>query len=261
MGLAIGNQTITFGANLPAVTVPALLLAGKLDTKTSPYMVSEAALSMLGTRNDNKQVVLIDNANHRHFDSGLCAQTQSSGAIAAANPRAILDLQTVNTILTFQNSGVAMDYCGIATFTSPTDITSLVEQLTRPVNGGPGSGFIVTASSVPTTGLTSDAVKDEVVTRAVAFFGIAPATIATVPTVATVMLTGVHRFARLKSEGAPKPEVKQQVEAELSSVVKTVEPVRPGGRRCPSLGEFFGSQCLPLRFCCWPATPQGKQAR
>jgi hypothetical protein len=64
-----------------------------------------------------------------------------------------------------------MDLCGIETFTSPTDITSLVEQLTRPPNGGIGSGFKVTPANVPTTGLTSDAVKDEVIGLAVSFFG------------------------------------------------------------------------------------------
>ena len=165
MGLAIGGTTSgTFGANVQDVTVPALIVAGTLD-KASPASISEAAFNMLGTPPTEKAFVLIPNAKHRHFVSGACAQTQSSGAIAQANTRAILDLQTFSSLVTFPPpaTGDAMDICGFDTFTSPTDITSLVEQLTRPPNGGIGSGFIVTPSNVPTTGLTSDAVKDEVI--------------------------------------------------------------------------------------------------
>jgi predicted dienelactone hydrolase len=162
MGLAIGGPNVTLAVDLAKVSVPALLVAGELDTITSPDMLSKAALSKLGTSDNNKQFVLIQNANHRHFDSGLCAQTQSSGAIAESNPGAILDLQTVTNVLTFPNSGVAMDFCGYDTFTMPSDITSLVFSLT---------GFSVTPTNVPRTGLDSNTVKDQVVQRAVAFFG------------------------------------------------------------------------------------------
>ena len=54
-----------------------------------------------------------------------------------------------------------MDFCGYDTFTNPTDIRDLVASLT---------GFNVTQDNVPTTGLTSDEVKEEVIQRAVAFF-------------------------------------------------------------------------------------------
>jgi predicted dienelactone hydrolase len=159
MGLAIGVAPITFGANIQNITVPALLVAGTLDT-TAPPAISQAAFDMLAST--EKHFVLIENAKHRHFDSGLCAQTQSSGAIAAASPRAILDLNTFRTIVTFPSSGIAMDYCGFETFTNPSDIRPLVASLT---------GFNVTPDNVPTTGLDSTEVKEEVTELAVAFFG------------------------------------------------------------------------------------------
>ena len=150
MGLAIGAAPVTFGANIQDITVPALLVAGTLDT-TAPPAISQAAFDMLAST--DKHFVLIENAKHRHFDSGLCAQTQSSGAIAAASPRAILDLQTFGSLVTFPSSGVPMDFCGFETFTNPSDIRSLVFSLT---------GFTVTPDSVPTTGLDSSEVKEEV---------------------------------------------------------------------------------------------------
>ena len=56
-----------------------------------------------------------------------------------------------------------MDYCGVSTFTTPQPgIESLVTSLT---------GFDFANTAVPTTGLTSDIVKEQVVNLAVAFFG------------------------------------------------------------------------------------------
>jgi predicted dienelactone hydrolase len=162
MGLAIGAPSITFGANVQDVTVPALLLAGTLDT-TAPATISQAAFAMLGSA--QKWIVLIDNAKHRHFDSGLCAQTQSSGAIAPAKPGAILDLnlQTLSTLVTFPSSGVPMDFCSFDTFKNlTTDIRPLVAALT---------GFTVTPGNVPTTGLDSSQVKEQVIQLAAMFFG------------------------------------------------------------------------------------------
>jgi predicted dienelactone hydrolase len=160
MGLAIGARNITFAADVKDVTVPTLLVAGSAD-RTAPASISNEAFNMIPASTDNA-FILITNAEHRHFDSGLCAQTQSSGAIAESNPGAILDLQTVNTLVTFPNSGVAMDFCGYDTFTMPSDITSLVFSLT---------GFSVTPTNVPTTGLDSNTVKDKVVGLARDFFG------------------------------------------------------------------------------------------
>jgi len=56
-----------------------------------------------------------------------------------------------------------MDYCDVSTFTTPQPgIESLVTSLT---------GFDFANTVVPTTGLTSDIVKEQVVNLAVAFFG------------------------------------------------------------------------------------------
>ena len=51
-----------------------------------------------------------------------------------------------------------MDFCEFDTFTDPSDITPLVFSLT---------GFSVTPDNVPTTGLTSDEVKGQVIKLAV----------------------------------------------------------------------------------------------
>ena len=166
MGLAIGARPITFAVDVQNINVPALLVAGTRDTTADPS-ISQDAFKMLSST--EKAFVLIEDAKHRHFDSGLCAQTQSSGAIAKVNPDAILDLQTVTNLLIFRSSGVAMDFCRYDTFTNPTDITGLVRTLT---------GFNVTPNNVPTVfdgdeqkGLDSDQVKDKVVQLAVIFFG------------------------------------------------------------------------------------------
>ncbi len=56
-----------------------------------------------------------------------------------------------------------MDFCRFEAFTDPSDrIRPLVFALT---------GFDVTPTNVPTTGLDSSEVKEEVTERAVAFFG------------------------------------------------------------------------------------------
>jgi predicted dienelactone hydrolase len=157
LGLAIGTQDITFGANVAAITVPTLLIAGRLDG-TLP--VSQAAFRALTTT--EKDLIVLEHVNHRHFDSGLCAQTQRSGAIAMANQQAILDRQTLRGLVILPTgNGVAMDFCRFETFVDPVDIRSLVSALT---------GFDVTSMNVPTTGVDSNEVKRDVVRRAVAFF-------------------------------------------------------------------------------------------
>ena len=166
MGLAIGVRDITIGANLGNVTVPTRLVAGTLDA-TKP--VSLEAFDALAST--DKAVVLIDvdlpgEADHRHFDSGLCAQVQSAGGIAARNTRAILDLKTLKGLVIAPLHRRAMDFCRFEAFTNPTDPTDhtladLVASLT---------GFRVTPDNVPTTGIDSAEVKNRVVELAVTFF-------------------------------------------------------------------------------------------
>lgn len=113
----------------------------------------------------DRQLVVIQNAVHRHFTSAFCAQMQSSGSIAQANPAAVLDLHSTIEIVVSPLaplSGVAKDFCGFDSFTNPTDIRPLVKFIT---------GFDVTPSDVPSTGLTTATVKEEVISLAVSFFG------------------------------------------------------------------------------------------
>lgn len=160
MGVALARPPVLFAANLQDIIVPALLVNGTLDA--SPPEVARAAFDMLGST--EKELVLIENAMHHHFGSGVCAITQSAGAIASANPRAILELFTTRVLVRDVKPplGTAMDLCGFETFTTPSDIRPLVLSLT---------GFNVTLDNVPTTGLDSNEVKEEVIELAVAFFG------------------------------------------------------------------------------------------
>jgi predicted dienelactone hydrolase len=157
MGMAIGVRALTFGADVANVTVPTLLVAGALDG-TSAWEVSRDAFEQLAS--PEKAFVLIDKATHRSFDSTYCDQTQAAGALALANPQAILDRHTVSGIVTHPTSGRATEYCSEATFTAPVDIRGLVAQLTA-------EAF---PPDVPTTGLDSDEVKHGMKELAVTFF-------------------------------------------------------------------------------------------
>ena len=159
MGMAIGIPAITFGANVSRITLPALLVAGLSDTN-SPAVVSQAAYEALASK--DKQIVLVSNAVHRSFDSTLCAQMQSSGSIAQATTRAIADTHTLRGVLFSPNGGTGVNFCGFDSFTQATDIRPIVTSMT---------GFNVTSSNVPTLGLTTAEVKDQMVELAVAFFG------------------------------------------------------------------------------------------
>jgi predicted dienelactone hydrolase len=171
MGLAIGTQTITERVDLAKVTVPTLLVAGTLD-ETSPPAVSQFAFENISST--DKALVSIENARHRSFDSTYCDQTQAAGAIAQVfdeedgvdlTPPAMLDLHTVNGIVApggpAVTSGRATEYCHRETFTKPVDIQPLVTALT---------GFDFETQKVPTTGLETDEVKEQVEELAVTFF-------------------------------------------------------------------------------------------
>jgi predicted dienelactone hydrolase len=167
MGLAIGAAPITSCVTFANVTVPVLLMAGTLDG-TSPPAISKAAYDQVGST--EKAFVAVPNAMHRSFDSTYCAQMQAAGAVALDNPRAILDTQTVDGIVFHLSSGVAMDYCSLASFTNPINIQSLVTSLTA-LRNAPKGGFDFSAQPVPRTNLETDDVKQWVNTRAMAFFG------------------------------------------------------------------------------------------
>jgi predicted dienelactone hydrolase len=164
MGLAIGVQNITDKVDLANVTVPTLLVAGTLDETSSPA-VSQFALGQIAST--DKALVSIENARHRSFDSTYCDQTQAAGAIAQGNASARLDLHTVTGIVSpgtaggAGTSGRATEFCNSETFTQPVDIRPLVTSLT---------GFDFATHNVPTTGLDTNDVKEQVKELAATFF-------------------------------------------------------------------------------------------
>ena len=192
-GLAIGARPITFAANLANVAVPAVLVAGGLDTN-SVQAVSEEAFDAIASA--DKLFVGIPNATHRSFDSTYCAQLQSAGAAfdidgdgvvavsELANPRPILDRHTIGLIAASAPgfiSGKAVHYCAEKFFTSPVDIRRVVASTNNaeyscdetgcgvaPPVAGPPSVCVTT--SVPCTGLETEEVKEGVKEIAVAFF-------------------------------------------------------------------------------------------
>jgi len=164
MGLSSGTVNIT--ANLANIEIPTVLVEGTLSTCSPPLcnppisLLAATEQAFAAISSTDKQLVIIQNAVHRTFNSGLCAQTQSSGAIAEADPRAILDFKTARDALTSGN-GIPLDFCAYSDFTSPNDIRPITFALT---------GVQVAPANVPRTGLTSLAVAQQVTDIAVSFF-------------------------------------------------------------------------------------------
>jgi predicted dienelactone hydrolase len=168
MGLSSGTPSVTLTANpdFANIEIPTVLVEGTLSNCNPP--MCNPPVSLLATTeqdfakiaSQDKQLVLVQNAVHRTFNSGLCAQTQNSGAIAEADPRAILDFKTAKDALT-SSTGLPLDFCTYSDFTSPNDIRPITLALT---------GVQVTPANVPRTGLTSLAVAQQVTDIAVSFF-------------------------------------------------------------------------------------------
>jgi predicted dienelactone hydrolase len=166
MGLSSGTPSVNLTADLANIEIPTILVEGTLSSCNPPQC--NPAISLLASTeqafaaiaSQDKQLVLVQNAVHRTFNSGLCAQTQGSGAIAEANPRAILDFKTAKDALT-SSTGLPLDFCTYFDFTSPNDIRPITFALT---------GIQVTSANVPRTGLTSLAVAQQVTDIAVSFF-------------------------------------------------------------------------------------------
>jgi predicted dienelactone hydrolase len=171
MGMAIGARPITFGANLAEVSVPALLVAGGLDQNSVPAISSDAfgAIS-----SEEKDLVTIQHATHRSFDSTYCAQMQAAGARVVKNgERAILDMHTVTGIAASPPmglSGKAVHYCSPDFFMNPVDIRPLVESIPG-AEFPPSVGPVCITGRIPCTGLDTDVVKRAMTEQAVAFFG------------------------------------------------------------------------------------------
>jgi predicted dienelactone hydrolase len=199
MGMAIGLQPLINLVNLGNVTVPTLLVAGGKD-RNSLQSLSEGALAAIASV--DKRFVAIPNATHRSFDSTYCAQLASAARIAQANPRAILDAYSVPLIASSAPglvSGKAVHYCAASTFTAPPDITELI-RATPNSEYPPAVGDVCSTTSIPCTGLDTEAVKEQMVALAVEFFaaklaGAASGDVSgTVPATLSLTLTGPATF-------------------------------------------------------------------
>jgi predicted dienelactone hydrolase len=156
MGMAIAVQAIANNINIANVKVPLQLVAGR-DDLTSPWQVSRYAYDT--ATSPDKQFLVIEKGVHRTFDSTYCDQMTAAGTIAAADPNAILDRQTFNQIADHASSGDAVDYCAFSNF--PPPVADLIQSYTH---------VTPTASTVPTSGLETDAVKVQMTALAVDFF-------------------------------------------------------------------------------------------
>ena len=144
MLLAIGTRTVTFSQDVHNVSVPSLLVAGKIDRNT-PMQTSVDAFNMMPSR--QKALVILERAEHGVYSSQRCAQMQAVGAIFQEswcrnpdNPRAVGEQLTLESIMRSPNSGTPIDYCNYDSFTQPVDIRPTVFAMT---------GYAVTPTNVP----------------------------------------------------------------------------------------------------------------
>ena len=215
MGMASGGtQAATLQPNLADVRIPTLWLAGGRDLN-SPLAVNQPVrpigFKRASEARTREEFLVLPDAHHRTFLSTFCDQLQASGAITQANPtRAILDAHTFTAVLTNNASGNAVDYCTFATFTSPVDIRPLVASRT---------GFNVTASNVPTTGLSQDSVTQQTADLAVSFFTIKLARAAGGDVNATVPATLSLVLGTAPSFGAFTPGVERTYSAGTTATV------------------------------------------
>jgi hypothetical protein len=159
MGMTMITDDVIDQVDTENVTVPALLMAAALDANTPPATSLRVYNEISSI---DKAYVLLSNAVHRTFSSSFCEQMQASGAATLANPvRGILDRHTLTNVIGNAQNGSTLDYCTYGSFTSPVDIRALVSSLT---------GFTVTQTNVPRTGVSSDDVARIVNEVAVVFF-------------------------------------------------------------------------------------------
>ena len=197
MGMAIGAQNVTSGANLANVTVPTLLVRGMEDDNSLPAVSLNAHNAIPST---DKRLVDVTFATHRSFDSTYCAQLQSAAAAfdtdhdgkvepeELTNTRPILDRHTVGLIAASAPgflSGKAAHYCAFRFFTGPVNIEQMVAAtpnaeyacsgdsctVVPPTSGPATSTCAITIFTVPCTSLDTDQVDAQMTELAVDFFG------------------------------------------------------------------------------------------
>ena len=159
MGMAIAPPNQTFSINLGQIQIPTVLVAGGNDQNT-PAFISEAAVAVIPS--SEKALIELGAAVHKHFTTSLCSAMQTSGSVALANIRAILDRQTFDRITVDPVSGSSLDYCAFPYFVDPDDVRPLVFADTA---------FAVTPANVPATRLDTDEVNRVIVEVSSTLFG------------------------------------------------------------------------------------------
>src|SRR3954452_10613228 len=216
MGMAIGLQPLINLVNLSGVTVPTLLVAGGKD-RTSVQALSEGAYAAIPSV--DKRFLALPNATHRSYDSTYCAQLQSAATIAYSNPRALLDAYSVPLIGASAPglvSGKAVHYCAASYFTTP-----VVELLKTTPNSEypPALNDVCSTTSIPCTGLDTEAVKDQMVALAVEFFSAKLARAAGGDVAGTVPATLALTLGTPAAFGAFTPGVAKEYTASMTANV------------------------------------------
>lgn len=137
MTLTSGVRAIMLAQNISNVTIPALLVHGKIDANT----VMGISVEVFDTiSSQEKALVILERAEHGAFSIQRCAQMQATGAIVMANPRAIGEQLYFDNIILSGVSGTPLDFCLFDSFVNPVDIRPLV---------GAKTGVDVTPTNVP----------------------------------------------------------------------------------------------------------------
>jgi predicted dienelactone hydrolase len=218
MGMAIGARAIRDNIDLAKVTVPTFLVAGAKDRNTVAAISEEAIQRISGA---DKRILILPDAVHRSFDSTYCAQLQAAGAVAKANPRALLDAYSVPLIGASAPGGIsgkAVHYCAESFLTTPVDIRP---QLAATPNSEfpPALNDVCALTTIPCTGLDTEAVKQQIATLAVDFFASKLARAAIGGVGATVPATLSLSLGPNASFGAFSPGVEKDYTASTTATV------------------------------------------
>jgi predicted dienelactone hydrolase len=147
-----GARNTLLDVNLAAVTTPTLLIASSGDLAVATA-VAEEVYELISSA--DKAVFELNNAGHLSITSGFCPAVQSAGSILLrsrenGSPLPFLDERILINRFRSSLDGAAYGFCDYSDFTTPTDITTLVQEF---------GGFSVTPTSVPTTLGADDVVR------------------------------------------------------------------------------------------------------
>jgi len=214
--MAIGASALKNAVDRSNITIPTLLVAGGKDRNTPQAISEEAYAEIAGV---DKRFLAIPEATHRSFDSTYCAQLQSAATIAYGNPRAVLDQYSVPLIGASGPGGVsgkAVHYCAASSFTTP------VVELLKTTPGSeypPALNDVCALTTVPCTGLDTEAVSDRMAALAIEFFAAKLARAASGGVSGTVPATLALTVGPPATFGAFTPGVAKEYTASTSAGV------------------------------------------